>query len=54
MIDACKDEDIQEQQETTYSYSDSQGCSVILVVARCKFVQQVVVIIAGPQGDRAY
>jgi len=54
MIDACEDEDIQEQQETTHCYSDGQGCSVTLVVARCKFAQQVIVIIGGPQGARAH
>ena len=53
MTDACEDEDIQEQRETTFCYSDGQCCSINLVVDRCEFAQQVV-IIGGPQGDRAY
>ena len=53
MIYAWEDEYIQEQQETTFCYSDSQGCSVTLVVARHEFAQQVVIIV-GLQGARAY
>jgi len=54
MIDACEDKDIQQQQETNFFYSNGQGCSVTLEVIRCKYAQQVIVIIGGPQGARAY
>jgi len=54
MVDACKDQNVEEQQEAAHRYCNCECCCVALVVAGREFPQQVVMIVTGSQGARAH